>query len=87
MRIAPAADVDDGLLDVVIVQEIPVPTCLTVFPKVFSGTHTTHPAVEIIRGARVTVATERIVSYADGERVAPLPATVEAARGALSIVR
>lgn len=87
MKVAPAADVDDGLLDVVIVHEIPVPTFLTVFPKVFSGTHTTHPAVEIIRGARVTVATERIVSYADGERVAPLPATVEAARGALSIVR
>lgn len=50
------------------------------------GTHTSHPAVETIRGARVTLATDRIVTYADGERVAPLPLTVEAAPGALSIV-
>lgn len=86
MKVAPSADVEDGLLDVVIVHDIPVPTFLSVFPRVFKGTHVTHPAVEIVRGASVRVATDRIVSYADGERVAPLPLTVEAARGALSIV-
>lgn len=87
MKVAPAADVEDGLLDVVIVHDIPMATFLSVFPKVFKGTHTSHPAVEIVRGASIRIATERIVSYADGERVAPLPLTVEAAPGALSIVR
>ncbi|MGN7247173.1 YegS/Rv2252/BmrU family lipid kinase [Janibacter anophelis] len=87
MKVAPDADVEDGLLDVVIVHDIPMGTFLSVFPKVFKGTHVRHPAVEIVRGARVRVATERIVTYADGERVAPLPLTVEAAPGALSILR
>lgn len=87
MKVAPSADVEDGLLDVVIVHDIPMATFLSVFPKVFKGTHTSHPAVEIVRGASIRIATERIVSYADGERVAPLPLTVEAAPGALSIVR
>ncbi|UUZ46157.1 YegS/Rv2252/BmrU family lipid kinase [Janibacter limosus] len=87
MKVAPTADVEDGLLDVVIVHDIPMATFLSVFPKVFKGTHTSHPAVEIVRGASIRIATERIVSYADGERVAPLPLTVEAAPGALSIVR
>lgn len=86
MQVAPDADVEDGLLDVVIVHDLPMHTFLAVFPKVFRGTHTSHPAVETIRGARVTIATDRIVTYADGERVAPLPLTVEAAPGALSIV-
>ena len=87
MKVAPTADVEDGLLDVVIVHDIPMATFLSVFPKVFKGTHTSHPAVEIVRGASIRIATERIVSYADGERVAPLPLTVGTAPGALSIVR
>lgn len=87
MRIAPEADVEDGLLDVVIVRDVPIPTFLSVFPRVFRGSHTSHPAVEIVRGRRIELSTQGIVTYADGERVAPLPLTVEAAPGAVSIVR
>lgn len=87
MKVAPDADVADGLLDVVIVHEISVPAFLSVFPRVFKGSHTSHPAVEVIRGRRVRLATQGIVTYADGERVAPLPLTAESAPGALSIVR
>lgn len=87
MRIAPEADLEDGLLDVVIVREMSIPTFLGVFPRVFKGSHISHPAVEIIRGRQIRLATQGIVTYADGERVAPLPLTIEAAPGALSIVR
>lgn len=87
MKVAPEADLQDGLLDVVIVRELSIPTFLGVFPRVFAGSHTSHPAVEIIRGRQIRLATQGIVTYADGERVAPLPLTVEAAPGALSIVR
>ncbi|HIZ98331.1 MAG TPA: YegS/Rv2252/BmrU family lipid kinase [Candidatus Janibacter merdipullorum] len=87
MKVAPDADVEDGLLDLVIVHEIPVPTFLAVFPQVFKGAHVSHPAVEIVRGRTIRLATQGIVAYADGERVAPLPLTAEAAHGALSIVR
>lgn len=86
MRVAPEADVEDGLLDVVIVHDLPIRTFLAVFPQVFQGKHTSHPAVEIVRGARVRLAAPEIVAYADGERMAPLPLTVTAAPRALSIL-
>lgn len=87
MRVAPDADVTDGLLDVVIVHEIPVATFLQVFPKVFTGAHTSHPAVEILRGREVGVEASGIVGYADGERVAPLPLDVEVLPGAVGVIR
>ena len=41
----------DGLFDVLIVHGSPMPAFLRVFPKVYSGTHVTHAAVEIQRAA------------------------------------
>jgi ribosomal protein S18 acetylase RimI-like enzyme len=37
---------------------------LKVFPKVFKGTHTSHPAVTIKRARRVKLNTDGIVAYA-----------------------
>lgn len=87
MKVAPDADVEDGLFDVVIVHEIPMRTFLRVFPKVFTGGHTGHPAVEVVRGRKVRLETTGIVAYADGERVAPLPLDIEVVPGALGIIR
>ena len=72
MKVAPDALLDDGLLDVFIVKKLSRFEFLRVFPKVFSGTHTTHPAVEIVRARSVRLETDAaIVAYADGERVGP----------------
>jgi diacylglycerol kinase (ATP) len=86
MRIAPDASFDDGLADVVVVHEITIPEFLKVFPKVFKGTHTGHPAVEVLRGREVTLEAPGIVAYADGERFAPLPLTVEVVPGAVTVL-
>ena len=69
MRVCPDADVTDGLFDVMIVHALSIPAFLRVFPKVFSGTHITHPAVEIHRAARVRLEASGIHSQADGEIV------------------
>ena len=45
---------------------------LKVFPKVFSGGHVSHPAVKILRGKEVSIASDA-VAYADGERIGNLP--------------
>ncbi|MGG5257117.1 YegS/Rv2252/BmrU family lipid kinase [Phycicoccus avicenniae] len=86
MRVTPDASFDDGLLDVLVLHRLPVPEFLRVFPKVFSGGHTSHPAVEVRRARTVRLEATGIVSYADGERFAPLPVDLEVVPGALSVL-
>ena len=89
MRITPYASYDDGLLDVTVVGELTRWQFLTNFPKVFKGTHLANPDVHIFRGKNVElVSLDESVPmdvYADGERVGPLPATMEAVREALRV--
>jgi diacylglycerol kinase (ATP) len=86
MRVLPGASFDDGELDVLVVHDISTTEFLRVFPKVFRGAHTTHPAVEVLRGRHVSLEADGIVAYADGERFAPLPLSVEAVPGALTVL-
>ncbi|HEU0183150.1 MAG TPA: YegS/Rv2252/BmrU family lipid kinase [Agromyces mariniharenae] len=85
MRIVPHAELADGLLDVFIVHPLSRAALLAVFPKVFRGEHTDHPAVEFVQGSRITIEADDIVAYADGERIGPLPIDVEVVPGALSV--
>ena len=61
---------------------------LTNFPKVFKGTHVSHPLVSTFRGERIELESldpsQPMDVYADGERVGPLPATMEAVRDTLT---
>ena len=86
MRVTPDASFDDGLLDVLILHGISTLEFLRVFPRVFKGTHTSHPAVEIVRAATVRLEATGIVGYADGERFGALPMTLEAVPGALTVL-
>jgi diacylglycerol kinase (ATP) len=86
MRVTPDAQFDDGLLDVLLLHRLPMHEFLRVFPRVFSGTHVSHPAVEVVRARTVGLEATGIVSYADGERFAPLPITLEAVPGALTVL-
>ena len=92
MRIAPDAQIDDGLLDLVIVKEIPKRTLLTVFPKVYNGKHVGHPAVTIVRTRRAEITIDRpMTMYGGGEPVRPVDAretvTVEVVPGGLAVVQ
>jgi diacylglycerol kinase (ATP) len=55
-----------------------------VFPRVFKGTHVDHRAVTTLRGRVVVVSGEADI-WADGERLGPLPVTLEAIPNALLI--
>ena len=72
MKVTPDAKIDDGLFDILILSPVSKLEFLKVFPKVFFGKHTTHPAVKISRGRSVEIDSDA-VAYADGERVGPLP--------------
>ena len=49
MKMAPDASIDDGLIDVIIVKKTSRLTLLSVFPKLFNGTHVDHPACEYVQ--------------------------------------
>jgi diacylglycerol kinase (ATP) len=89
MRIAPDADLGDGLLDVTVIGHLSRPDFLYSFPRVFKGTHVSHPKVTTLRGANVEVmsldGSRPMDVYADGERIGPLPARMEAVPNALTL--
>lgn len=86
LRITEGARLDDGLLDVVIIKPMSKAALVRTYPKLFKGTHTTHPAYEHHLARTVTIAAPGIVTYADGERFGPLPLTVECVPGALTVL-
>ena len=86
LRITEGALLDDGLLDVVVIKPMSKVSLVRTYPKLFKGTHTTHPQYERHRVRQVTVASPGITAYADGERFGALPLTVECAPGALSVL-
>lgn len=86
LRITEGAVLDDGILDVVAIGPISRRDLVRTYPRLFSGTHLSHPAAMQFRGRQITVAAPGIVAYADGERIGPLPLTVEVVPGALRVL-
>jgi diacylglycerol kinase (ATP) len=87
MKVTPDASIVDGWLDVCLLREMSKGAFIRAFPKVFRGTHVSHPAVRMARATRVRVeADRRVMVYADGERVGPAPAVFQVLPGALPVI-
>jgi diacylglycerol kinase (ATP) len=86
MFIAPHAKIDDGTLELFVVHKISRIELLKVFPKVFTGGHVTHPAVEFVSGERFTLDSGNLPAYADGEFVGNSPIDVWIAPKALRVL-
>jgi diacylglycerol kinase (ATP) len=87
MRIAPHAVMDDGLMDVVVVERVGVPTLLRTLPKVFSGAHLPHPRIKTFRTTAARLESKDDMDlYGDGEYIAPLPLTLEVRPRHLNVV-
>ncbi|MEX1142357.1 MAG: diacylglycerol kinase family protein [Thermoleophilaceae bacterium] len=87
MLLAPQADLDDGLIDVVAVGRQSRLRFLAKLPKVFRGTHLRDPAVTTYRGRTVDVSADRDFEiYADGDPVGAVPARVEVDAACLRVV-
>lgn len=86
MRICPEADMHDGLLDVTVLGDAAKVEFLRAFPRVFRGTHLSHPKVASFRARRVEIAADRpLRCFTDGEDTCPTPVVLEAEAGALQI--
>ncbi|MET7763643.1 diacylglycerol kinase [Streptomyces sp. NPDC005393] len=86
MRICADARLDDGLFDITVVGPCARTTLLTVFPRVYRGSHLDHPVVTTHRAASISLAAEDLTAYADGERIGPLPVTARAVPGAVRLL-
>ena len=82
MLVCPNANIVDGLFDVMVLHPVSTIEFIKVFPRVFAGTHVSHPAVEIVRSRNVRIES-KAVAYADGERIGQLPIAAECIQGAL----
>ncbi|MET9563093.1 MULTISPECIES: diacylglycerol kinase [Streptomyces] len=85
MQICADADLTDGLFDITVVGACGRASLLRVFPRVYKGTHLSHPMVTTYRAAKVELAAEGIAGYADGEPLGPLPLVAECVRGAVRV--
>jgi diacylglycerol kinase (ATP) len=86
MLVCPNADLQDGLLDLMILNPVSKREFVMIFPSVYEGKHIEHPQVEIIRAKEIYIEADA-VCYADGERVGPMPATISVAEKALATWR
>ena len=87
MYLAPDAELDDGLLDVVVTEWVPKRRFVSQLPKVFKGDHVNNPEVHVFRAREVTIEADRpFALYADGDPIADLPVTVRVLPRAVSVL-
>ena len=87
MFATPDADPADGLLDVLIIGNLSKPDLLWSLPRVYKGTHLTHPKVMIERAREIEIkSAEPISLQADGELLGELPARLYILPAALNII-
>ena len=88
MRAAPDAKLDDGMLEVVVLEDVSKLAFLTrILPKVFKGTHVRERGVHVLRARELTLSAERpFTMYADGDPIGELPVRVRALPGAVRML-
>ncbi len=88
MIAAPDALLDDGLLEVVVLEHVSRARFLTqLLPRVFRGTHVELPCVHVFRAASVEVSADRpFTMYADGDPIGELPLALRAVPEAVLMI-
>jgi YegS/Rv2252/BmrU family lipid kinase len=77
MMLFPHAELDDGRLDVLFVEEHSRLRALRMMPRVFRGTHVDIPEAVFLAGETVAIRADRpFAVYADGDPIGELPVTV-----------
>jgi diacylglycerol kinase (ATP) len=86
MLIAPESVPDDGLFDVLVIGDITKRDFLLNVGKIYRGTHLSHPKIELLRGARVSVdGLVPVPIELDGEQPGTTPASFEVVPAALRL--
>jgi YegS/Rv2252/BmrU family lipid kinase len=87
MLTAPGASLEDGFFDVLVVGDLSKPDLLWSLPRIYKGTHLTHPKVTMKRAKEIEVRSARPMQLqADGELLGQVPARFRILPSVLNIV-
>jgi YegS/Rv2252/BmrU family lipid kinase len=87
MMPAPNADPGDGFFDLVIIDDITKPDLIMSIPRIYRGTHLTHPKVTLMRVREVEIIpTLTSAVQADGELLGEAPARFSVLPAALQVI-
>jgi YegS/Rv2252/BmrU family lipid kinase len=87
MKIAPDALLSDGILDVTLLGDLGKIELVQNVPRVYDGSHVTHPKVKTFTASTVDVVSpDRVLLQADGEVLGTAPATFQIAHLALRMI-
>jgi YegS/Rv2252/BmrU family lipid kinase len=83
---APDADLRDGILDVLIINAASKPELIWSLPRIYKGTHGTHPKVTMRRARVIEVqSAQPMLVQADGELLGEAPARFQVLPSALTV--
>jgi diacylglycerol kinase family enzyme len=87
MNLAPTAQLDDGTLNILVMNDLTLARRLQSFPKIYSGSHLTSKCFGYHEGKRVSIRSEeRVFVEADGELLGTAPCDIEIVSSALEVV-
>ncbi len=82
----PQAVMDDGLFDIIILHDLSKLNLLVSLPRVYRGTHLSHPRITSLRGKKIEVYSDELVLLnLDGEQPGRAPAKIELLPGAINL--
>lgn len=88
MYVAPDAELDDGMLDIVFLEDVSKLRFIArIMPKAFKGTHLQERCVQVLRGREVQIEADRpFAVYADGDPIGDLPARITVLPAAVNVL-
>ncbi len=87
MKVAPKAKIDDGFIDLIIVKKSSRFKYLTLFPKIFDGTHIKDNIVQYVKVERFSIIPEKNSKLTiDGEVYGSTPISVEIVPRAIGVM-
>jgi YegS/Rv2252/BmrU family lipid kinase len=87
MKIAPEASLSDGILDVTLLGDLGKIELVRNVPRVYDGSHVTHPKVKTFIARTIEVTSpDRVLLQADGEVLGTAPATFQIAPHVLRMI-
>lgn len=87
LRVAPSATLEDGLLDVIVVEALGRLDLLRNLPKVYRGQHEKHPKFSAFKSEKVVISSpEKLRTMCDGELVGYTPARIKVYPRALRMI-
>ncbi|KNF09489.1 diacylglycerol kinase DagK [Gottschalkia purinilytica] len=86
-KLAPKAQVEDGLLDCIIIRKSEIQDVFSIFINLLKGEHINHPNVKYFKTKKVIINSDQEVQIdIDGEFGGKLPATIEVLPGSFRIL-